>query len=46
MTPCRADPCPTYAANAPFVLAVEANRGFYADAGIAVGDRAILEATA
>lgn len=44
MTPCRADPCPTYAADGPFVMAVEANRGFYDDAGIGVGDRAILEA--
>jgi uncharacterized membrane protein (UPF0127 family) len=43
MTPCRADPCPTYAADAPFVLAVEANRGFFTDARIAVGDRALLE---
>ena len=46
MTPCRSDPCPTYAANAPFVLAIEANRGFYADAGIAEGDRALLEPAA
>jgi uncharacterized membrane protein (UPF0127 family) len=44
MTPCRVDPCPTYAADEPYVMAIEANRGFYADAGIGVGDRAILEA--
>ena len=44
MTPCHADPCPTYSADGPFVMAVEANRGFYDDAGIGVGDRAILEA--
>ena len=44
MTPCRADPCPMYAADAPFVLAIEANRGFFADGGIAEGDRAVLEA--
>jgi uncharacterized protein len=43
MTPCRADPCPTYAAAAPFVLAIEANQGFYDDAGIVEGERAILE---
>jgi uncharacterized membrane protein (UPF0127 family) len=46
MTPCPADPCPSYGADGPFVMAVEANRGFYADAGIGVGDRAILEAVA
>lgn len=44
MSPCEADPCPTYAADGPFVMAIEANRGFFADAGIAVGDRARLEA--
>jgi uncharacterized protein len=44
MPPCPADPCPTYAADGPFVMAIEANRGFYADAGIDVGDRALLEA--
>jgi uncharacterized membrane protein (UPF0127 family) len=46
MSPCHADPCPTFAADGPFVMAVEANRGFYADAGIGVGDRAILEVAA
>jgi uncharacterized membrane protein (UPF0127 family) len=44
MTPCRADPCPTYAADAPFVLAIEADPGFFAGAGIVEGDRALLEA--
>jgi len=43
MTPCRSEPCPTYAASAPFVLAIEANRGYYAEAGISEGDRALLE---
>ncbi len=43
MEPCRADPCPTYAADGPFVLAVEANRGYFDEAGIVEGDRARLE---
>jgi uncharacterized protein len=43
MEPCRGDPCPTYVADAPYVLAIEANRGFYAGSGIGVGDRALLE---
>jgi uncharacterized membrane protein (UPF0127 family) len=44
MEPCRADPCPTYAARGPFVMAVEANRGYFDEAGIAEGDRVLLEA--
>jgi uncharacterized membrane protein (UPF0127 family) len=43
MQPCTSDPCPTYAADAPYVLAVEANAGFFERAGIGVGDRAELE---
>jgi uncharacterized membrane protein (UPF0127 family) len=43
MTPCAADPCPVYSAGAPFVLAVEANRGWFAEHGIGIGDRAVLE---
>jgi uncharacterized membrane protein (UPF0127 family) len=43
MTPCAADPCPTYGASGPYVLAVEANAGWYADHGIRVGDEASLE---
>lgn len=42
MDPCVADPCPTYAADGPFVMAIEANRGFFDDEGIAEGDRARL----
>lgn len=42
MTPCEADPCPTYGADAPYVLAVEADAGWYDSNGIAVGDRAEL----
>lgn len=42
MTPCEADPCPTYGADARYVLAVEADAGWYDSNGIAVGDRAEL----
>jgi uncharacterized protein len=43
MQPCEADPCPTYAASGPYILAVEANLGWFADHGIAPGDAAKLE---
>ena len=43
MHPCEADPCPTYTASGPYTLAVEANLGWFADHGIAPGDRAKLE---
>jgi uncharacterized protein len=39
MQPCAADPCPTYAAPAPYLMAVEANTGWFADHGIGAGDR-------
>lgn len=39
MAPCRADPCPTYSARAPYTLAVEANAGWFRDHGIHEGDR-------
>ena len=42
MTPCAADPCATYAADAPFVGAVEANAGYFDDHDIGVGDRATV----
>ncbi|HET9249393.1 MAG TPA: DUF192 domain-containing protein [Actinomycetota bacterium] len=45
MEPCEADPCPSYGVDRPFVLAVEANRGWFADRGIGPGDRANLEAS-
>ncbi len=38
MTPCRADPCPTYSARAPYTLAVEANAGWFRDHGVHEGD--------
>jgi uncharacterized protein len=43
MPPCTGDPCPTFAAAGPYTLAVEANLGWFADHGIAAGDRARLE---
>jgi uncharacterized membrane protein (UPF0127 family) len=42
MTPCEADPCRTYGASAPFVMAVEANHGWFETNGIDVGDTAKL----
>jgi uncharacterized membrane protein (UPF0127 family) len=42
MEPCEADPCPTYGVDRPFVLAIEANRGWFRRAGVEVGDRATL----
>ena len=43
MAPCRTDPCPDYFAGRPFVGAVEANQGFFAEHGIEVGDGVELE---
>ena len=40
MQPCEAAPCPTYGVDRPFVLAVEANLGWFADHAIGPGDRA------
>jgi uncharacterized membrane protein (UPF0127 family) len=42
MEPCRADPCPTYDAGVPYVGAVEANQGFFANHGVTTGDRVEL----
>jgi uncharacterized membrane protein (UPF0127 family) len=46
MTPCAADPCDTYEPSGPYVMAVEANTGWFADNGIEVGDRADLREAA
>jgi uncharacterized membrane protein (UPF0127 family) len=46
MEPCEADPCPTYGVDRPFVLAIEANLGWFDRAGIRVGDRAELRMSA
>ncbi|MGH2596122.1 MAG: DUF192 domain-containing protein [Actinomycetota bacterium] len=44
MEPCRSDPCPTYDSDAPYVMAIEANRGWFEDNGVRIGDPASLEA--
>jgi hypothetical protein len=44
MQPCEGDPCPTYSATGPYMLAVEANLGWFADHSVAAGDPARLEA--
>ena len=46
MEPCRSDPCPTYDSGAPYVMAIEANRGWFEDNGVRIGDAASLEAVA
>jgi uncharacterized protein len=46
MEPCEADPCPTYGTDQPFVLAIEANLGWFDRAGIEVGDHAELSVSA
>jgi hypothetical protein len=46
MEPCTSDPCPTYAASGPYVLAIEANVGWFERNDIGVGDRAELRVSA
>jgi uncharacterized membrane protein (UPF0127 family) len=46
MPPCEADPCPTYGIDEPYVLAIEANLGWFDEAGIDVGDHAELRVSA
>jgi uncharacterized protein len=46
MQPCDAEPCPSYGVDRPFVLAIEANLGWFADHGIGPGDRADLRVSA
>jgi uncharacterized protein len=40
MQPCEVDPCPTYGSEEPYVLAIEANLGWFDQAGVEVGDHA------
>jgi uncharacterized membrane protein (UPF0127 family) len=42
MTPCTADPCPTYAADGPFVGAAEVAKGWFEAHGIETGDKATV----
>jgi uncharacterized membrane protein (UPF0127 family) len=45
MQPCETDPCPTYGVDEPYVLAVEANLGWFDEHGVEAGDRAELRAS-
>ena len=44
MEPCKADPCKVYDPGAPFVTALEANKGAFDRWGVAVGDHMTLDA--
>ncbi len=46
MYPCEADPCPSYGVGKPYVLAVEANLGWFDDHGVEPGDRVKLRVMA
>jgi uncharacterized protein len=41
MTPCKADPCPSYAPAGPYRYAVELAAGSFADAGVGPGSRVV-----
>jgi len=43
MTPCTADPCTTYAADAPYTMAIEANANWFEDHDVSVGDTATYQ---
>jgi uncharacterized membrane protein (UPF0127 family) len=43
MPPCERDPCPVYAPGVTYVGAVEANRGYFEQHGIAKGDLVALQ---
>ncbi len=42
MQPCESDPCPTYGVDQPYVLAIEANIGWFQEHGIEAGHSAEL----
>jgi uncharacterized membrane protein (UPF0127 family) len=46
MEPCAADPCPSYGVDEPYVMAIEANTGWFEDHGVREGERAELEVVA
>jgi len=46
MQPCETDPCPSYGVDEPYVLAVEANIGWFHEHGIEAGDSAELRVMA
>jgi uncharacterized membrane protein (UPF0127 family) len=41
MTPCKADPCPSYAPAGPYRYAVELAAGSFGDAGVGTGDNVV-----
>jgi uncharacterized membrane protein (UPF0127 family) len=46
MEPCAAEPCPSYRPDEPYVVAIEANAGWFEDHGVQEGDGAELEVMA
>ena len=46
MPPCETDPCPRFGVDDPYVLAIEANLGWFEEAGVEVGDHAELSVSA
>ena len=46
MQPCEAEACPSYGVDEPYVLAIEANLGWFDEHGVGPGDRAELEVAA
>jgi uncharacterized membrane protein (UPF0127 family) len=46
MEPCAAEPCPSYGVDQPYVMAIEANAGWFEEHDIRVGDLAGLEVMA
>ena len=46
MEPCGSDSCPNYGIERPYVLAIEANLGWFDEHGIGAGDRAKLKVSA
>ena len=43
MTPCQADPCPTYTPDGDYVGALEVNAGVFEEKGVRVGDQVVLK---
>jgi hypothetical protein len=43
MEPCREDPCPVYDPGVAYDAALEVNAGWFAEAGVAVGDTAAVD---
>jgi uncharacterized protein len=46
MKPCASEPCPSYGIGEPYVMAIEANAGWFEEHGVEEGDRASLEVMA